>query len=82
VSALGGTDIIITEVDPKSVLTAPVTLLPKQAGSLEDRVNKICVTKSGYVYATGWFYGVASFKAFQLEGKPDIKNTFIARYKL
>ncbi|MNL68844.1 hypothetical protein D3C87_1936260 [compost metagenome] len=80
-SSLGGTDIIITELDPNSLDRAG-GLIAKAGGTLEDRLNKICVTKSGYVYAAGWFHGVASFKAFQLEGKPDIENTFIVRYKL
>ncbi|MGN7885689.1 SBBP repeat-containing protein [Dyadobacter endophyticus] len=80
-SSLGSTDIIITELDPNSLDRAS-SFIAKAGGTLEDRLNKICVTKSGYVYAAGWFHGVASFKAFQLESKPDIKNTFIVRYKL
>jgi PKD repeat protein len=80
-SSTGSTDIIITELNPNSLDRAS-GFIAKAGGTLEDRLNKICVTKSGYVYAAGWFHGVASFKAFQLEGKPDIKNTFIVRYKL
>lgn len=81
VSALGGTDIIITEVDPIHLNRAS-DFIAKAGGILEDRVNKICVTKSGYVYAAGWFYGTPTYKAIQLEGKQDVENTFIARYKL
>jgi hypothetical protein len=81
VSALGGTDIIMTEVDPNHLDRAS-DFIAKTGGILEDRVNKICITKSGYVYAAGWFFGSPSYKAVQLEGKQDIENTFIARYKL
>jgi len=81
VSALGGTDIIITEVDPNHLDRAS-DFIAKTGGILEDRVNKICVTKSGYVYAAGWFFGKPTYKAVELEGQPDIQNTFIVRYKL
>lgn len=81
VSALGSTDIFITEVDPDNLDPAG-DFIAKFGGILEDRVNKICVTKSGFVYAAGWFYGSPTYKAFQLEGKQDTENTFIVRYKL
>jgi hypothetical protein len=45
--------------------------------NLEDRVNKICVTKSGYVYVAGWFYGTSSmFKAVNLSGASRSEKHF------
>lgn len=81
VSSLGGTDIFITEVDPDNLDPAG-NFVAKSGGILEDRVNKICVTKSGFVYAAGWFYGSSIYKSFELQSEQGVQNTFIARYKL
>ncbi|MGV3599693.1 MAG: SBBP repeat-containing protein [Dyadobacter fermentans] len=78
---LGGTDIIVTEVDPKE-LKHTSTFLVRDGGVLEDRVNKICVTKSGYVYVAGWYYGSPTYKGSVLDGDQNLRHTFIARYKL
>ncbi|WP_291193339.1 PKD domain-containing protein [Dyadobacter sp.] len=77
----GGTDIIITKVDPESLnptIDSPIS----DGGTDEDRVNKIC-TINGYVYATGWFYESSTFNGVRLTGRNyPMRNTFIARYRL
>ncbi|GGN11570.1 hypothetical protein GCM10010967_54360 [Dyadobacter beijingensis] len=81
ISSNGGTDIIITEVDAEELYQAG-NFAARAGGVLEDRVNKICVTKEGFVYATGWFYGNAPYKNVELRGTSGVRNTFIVRYKL
>lgn len=82
VAGSGGTDVIITEVDPKE-LDRTTDFIAKVGGVLEDRVNKICVTKSGFVYATGWFYGNVVYKNVQLKNEmQSVQNTFVVRFKL
>lgn len=77
----GGTDIILTEVEPGG-LTRASQFLVKDGGPTEDRVNKICVTNTGYVYVAGWFYNNSTFNKVSLTGDNKERNTFIARYKL
>ncbi|PSL31208.1 PKD domain-containing protein [Dyadobacter jiangsuensis] len=77
---IGNIDILITEVDPTE-LNATGRFMVSDGGTGNDRVNRICVA-SGYVYATGWFRGTATFNNVQLIGVADIDNTFIVRYKL
>jgi hypothetical protein len=81
VTNIGGTDIIITEVEPNSLNRASPFLV-RDGGVTEDRVNKICVTNTGYVYVAGWFYDRSTFNKVTLTGTNKERNTFIARYKL
>lgn len=81
VTSIGSTDIIITEVEPNGLnRTSP--FLVRDGGATEDRVNKICVTNTGYVYVAGWFYDRSTFNKVTLTGTNKERNTFIARYKL
>lgn len=77
-SGKGNTDILITEVDPQ--LNASGRFLVSDGGSGSDRANRIFVA-SGYVFATGWFEGNATFNEVTLNGVATVKNTFIVRYK-
>jgi PKD repeat protein len=77
----GSTDILLTEVEPND-LTATNRFVVSDGGNQEDRVNKICITKSGYVYVVGWFKGSSTFKEVPLTGMLGVSNTFIVRYKL
>ncbi|MBO9617193.1 MAG: PKD domain-containing protein [Dyadobacter sp.] len=79
-SGKGNIDILITEVDP-SELNATGRFTVSDGGTGNDRVNRICVA-SGYVYATGWFRGTATFNNVPLTGVSSVDNTFIVRYKL
>lgn len=79
-SGIGNIDILITEVDPAE-LNATRDFTVSGGGTGNDRVNRICVA-SGYVYATGWFEGNATFNNVTLNGVAGTKNTFIVRYKL
>jgi|GEM_PF-3292805 len=79
-NGIGNIDILITEVDPTE-LNATGRFVVSDGGAGNDRVNRICVA-SGYVYATGWFRGTATFNNVQLNGVSTVDNTFIVRYKL
>ncbi|MGX5857330.1 PKD domain-containing protein [Dyadobacter jiangsuensis] len=79
-NGVGNIDILITEVDPTE-LNATGQFTVSDGGAGNDRVNRICIA-SGYVYATGWFRGTATFNNVQLNGVSTVDNTFIARYKL
>jgi hypothetical protein len=80
VDGRGVTDIIVTEVEPNQL--NPTSFLVSDGGEFEDRVNKICITASGYVYVAGWFKTASTFNNVILGGKSQERNTFIARYKL
>lgn len=81
VTSIGSTDIVVTEVEPNSLKRASKFLI-RDGGTTEDRVNKICVTNTGYVYVAGWFYDRSTFNKVTLTGTNKERNTFIARYKL
>jgi PKD repeat protein len=80
VQGRGVTDIIVTELEPNQL--APTNFLICDGGEFEDRVNKICLTESGYVYVAGWFKTSSMFNNVNLSGASQERNTFIARYKL
>ncbi len=80
-TSIGSTDIIITEVEPNGLNRASQFLV-RDGGATEDRVNKICVTNTGYVYVAGWFYDRSTFNKVTLNGTSKERNTFVARYKL
>ncbi|WP_353720050.1 hypothetical protein [Dyadobacter sp. 676] len=80
VQGKGVTDIILTEVEPNQL--TPTGFLVSDGGAYEDRVNKICITNTGYVYAAGWFKTNSNFNEININGKSDERNTFITRYKL
>ncbi|ACT91833.1 PKD domain containing protein [Dyadobacter fermentans DSM 18053] len=82
VNSAGAADIILTEVDPVLLNRIDGKKPVRDGGPTEDRVNKICITNTGYVYVAGWFYDNSTFNEITLNGKHQERNTFIARYKL
>lgn len=77
----GGTDILVTELDSRT-LEQTGDLMVREGGVLEDRVNAICVTRSGYVYVTGWSEGSPTYRGVTLNGDKELLQTFVVRYKL